>query len=156
MAPSFPIPDGHELPVGLGRGNAIKAIALAEDRGYDSSAVRRSMALNGYLVPVGDSTVTEPEDAEVEEVVIPDPQKANHDAIDNFAETHGVTYDGIEAENAEKPTKAEKVAHITKTLEAAAAENDAHAEATGELVQNPDLTNQSDDSTAAAADPKGE
>lgn len=54
--------------------------------------------------------------AEPEEVVIPDPDKANHEAIDAFAGEHEVTYDGIEAKDAEKPTKAEKVAHIQKVM----------------------------------------
>lgn len=35
-----------------------------------------------------------------------------HDRIDEYARDHGISYDGITAKNAEKPTREEKVAHI--------------------------------------------
>lgn len=61
-------------------------------------------------------TAVEEEQPATEELVFPDPEKSSHDVIDEFAGTHGVTFDGIEAKDAEKPTKAEKVAHLQKVI----------------------------------------
>lgn len=62
----------------------------------------------------GDNTGDEGED---DEVTLPDAKANTHEEIDAFAADHGITYDGIEAKNAEKPTRAEKVAHIASALE---------------------------------------
>lgn len=35
-----------------------------------------------------------------------------HERIDEYARDHSISYDGIKAKNAEKPTREEKVAHI--------------------------------------------
>jgi len=59
------------------------------------------------------------------ELVFPDAEKDNHDSIDAFAVEHEVTFEGIDAKDAEKPTKAEKVAHLQKAI----AERDAAASA---------------------------
>ena len=142
MAPKAGIPEGFELLVGRGRENAIKAIQAAEERGFGSETVRVSTTLGGFLIPLGyDAPAGESEVAEVkaEEIVFPDPDKANHAEIDefaaNFADDLGgpITYEGIEAKDADKPTKAEKVAHIQKIVGERAAENDKHADETGEL-----------------------
>lgn len=61
-------------------------------------------------------TAGEPVEEVQGEIVLPDPAKANHEAIDAFAAHHSVTFEGIEAEDAEKPTKAEKVAHLQKVI----------------------------------------
>jgi hypothetical protein len=63
-----PIPEGFDLLVGRGRDNALKAIALAEERGFDSTAVRASGLHNGFLVPlpVSDEALEEVDDAEDE------------------------------------------------------------------------------------------
>ena len=71
----------------------------------------------GWKVPVAEE--------ETGELVFPDAEKDNHDRIDEFAREHEVTFDGIEAKDAEKPTKAEKVAHLQKVIE----ERDAAASA---------------------------
>lgn len=150
MAPmKIEIPEGYELLVGRSRENAIKAISLAEERGLDSSVVRTTTAYGGgYFIPLGDSAEATDEDeavAEVEEIVFPDAEKASHKDIDAFAAEHGVTYDDIEAKDAEKPTKAEKVAHIVKVVTALAEANDAHLAETGEANVAPGAQNQEGD-----------
>jgi hypothetical protein len=69
-------------------------------------------------------TLDDAADVSEHEIVFPDPEKANHDAIDEFARDHGVTFEGIEAKDAEKPTRAEKVAHLHKVIAARADETD--------------------------------
>lgn len=80
----------------------------------------------GYYRPKGwavDVVVSEQESEH--ELVFPDPEKANHDTIDEFAREHEVTFEGIDAKDAGKPTKAEKVEHLQKVI----AERDAAASA---------------------------
>jgi hypothetical protein len=131
------IPEGYELIVGHSADNARKALQSAEDRGLEPQTVIRSRS--GYLVPLESvPEVVEPfanveefqaaraadeelETVEKQELVIP---KNSHAAIDEFAQEWEITYDGIEAKDAEKPTVAEKVAHVTKAIDAKAAEND--------------------------------
>ena len=152
MAPSIPIPEGFELLVGRGRENARKALALADERGFEPTAVRTSTLLNGFLIPLGDSVEDGSDEAIIEEIAFPDPAKANHATIDEFAEKHGVTFEGIEAADAERPTKAEKVTHIEKVIAAQAEVNDQHLAETGELQSSiPDPTD-----SAAGAAPEGE
>ncbi len=58
------------------------------------------------------------EPIEIEAEPVPDASDSSwtHERIDEFVTTHGLSYDGMEAKNAEKPTREEKVAHIRKTL----------------------------------------
>lgn len=132
------IPEGYELVVGHSAENARTALASAEERGHGPETVLRSRS--GYLVPLGDSlpdpihppaTVEEAQEraAEAEELETVEAQKLvipknSHAAIDEFAQEWDITYDGIEAKDADKPTVAEKVAHVTKAIDAKAAEND--------------------------------
>lgn len=122
MAP-MAIPEGYDLLPTRSRSNARKAIALAEERGYSSEVVLSRS--DGYLIPLGVA------EAVAEEIVFPDPVKANHTEIDTFAGSVDVTYDGIEAADAEKPTKAEKVAHIKKIVTERAEQNSDDLENTG-------------------------
>lgn len=129
MAPKVGIPEGFELLVGRGRENAKKALSLATERGFDESTVRVSTALGGFLIPLGDDAEAS-ESTEAEEIVFPDAEKASHADIDAFAETNLVTYEGIEAKNADSPTRAEKVAHLHKVIEARTVEESAAADQT--------------------------
>jgi hypothetical protein len=133
------IPEGYELVAGHSAKNARHALDLADERGLGVETVIRSRS--GYLVPIESvPEVTFPpaniEEAEEraaaarEEVETVDAEgldipkaNASNEVIDAFAAEWDVSYDGIEAADAEKPTRAEKVAHITKTLEALATEN---------------------------------
>lgn len=131
------IPEGYELLSGRSGENARKALALAEDRGVDASQILTQT--DGYLIPLDADSVdavtfpsatpdgnpianiaerqgdqTESHDDEGD-VVVTDAN--THDEIDAWAAAHDITWEGIEAENAAKPTKAEKIAHIAKTQE---------------------------------------
>lgn len=57
------IPEGFELLSGRSKENALNALALAEERGVDPTEVRVSALLGGYLIPIGDSTVDDGDDA---------------------------------------------------------------------------------------------
>lgn len=103
-----PIPEGYELLSGRTRQNAITALATAEERGLDSALVLSRS--DGFLIPLGDSKLPTDEGTSLPT------EKDTHAVIDQFAGDNDVTFDGIEAADAEKPTKAEKVAHITKVL----------------------------------------
>lgn len=139
MTPT-PIPEGFELISGRGPKIANQALDLAEERGFERSSVRVSTVHDGFLVPIGDSTVEDVEDVEdveLQEIVFPDPEKDSHAVIDDWAKNFDpdlggeITFDGIEAENADKPTKAEKVAHLQKVVGERAAANDADPAAAG-------------------------
>ena len=125
------IPEGYELLSGRSRVNAITALATAVERGLDPQTVLT--VRDGFLIPLGDSKLPEVETVEAEEIVFPDPTKDSHDAIDEFATKHDVTFEGIQAANAEKPTKAEKVAHIESVIAARTEANDKILAETGEL-----------------------
>ena len=73
-------------------------------------------ATNGDRMP----ELPEVETVDAEEIVFPDAKKDSHDTIDAWASDHDVTYEGIVAADAEKPTKAEKVAHLETTIAARA------------------------------------
>lgn len=138
----LPIPEGFDLLPNRSRDNARKAIALAEERGYDSfSVLSRS---DGYLIPLGEGDLGDVGDAErggaaadagenvavAQPIVFPDPEKDSHAVIDEWAKNFPadlggeITFDGIEAADAAKPTKAEKVAHLEKVVAERAAAND--------------------------------
>lgn len=136
------IPEGYDFLPDRSRDNARKALALAEERGLEADVVLT--VTDGYLIPLNEGGETadaatiqdQVEDdensggeAQAEEVVLPK-ESDSHADIDAFAASFDppLTYDGIEAENAERPTKAEKIAHLTKAVEARAAENDAAAQ----------------------------
>lgn len=141
------IPEGYELLSGRSRVNAITALATAEERGLDPQSVLT--VRDGFLIPLGDSKLPEVEtadesvdkktgpevtaDAEAEVHPTPNAKKDNHDTIDAWASEHDVTYEGIEAADVEKPTKAEKVAHIEAIISARTLENDKILEETGVL-----------------------
>jgi hypothetical protein len=145
------IPEGYELLVGRSRDKAREAIETAQERGFPVESVLTQR--DGYLIPLDPNA---PRTVEAEEIVLPK-ESDNHDTIDAFATEYGLSYDGIEAANAERPTKAEKIAHLAKALEAKAAENDAHLEATGELTPvGQDAGSQDSDAAAAADQNKGD
>jgi|SRR6478735_2165277 len=146
MTPKVEIPEGYELLSGRGRENAAKALALAEERGLDASAVLTSTALGGFLIPLGDSVV---ESEEADEIVsesadgepihleataipeLPDPDKATVADIDAFGAEHfpGLTLEG---------TKAEKVEQMQAVLDAAPALTDESGEPAGDDVPKED------------------
>lgn len=128
------IPEGYELLSGRGSENARKAISLAEERGVDASRVISQT--DGYLIPLGedshihsaeapagpvgdpianiaDRQGTQPDADESGDDPVPTATDS-HAEIDAWAADHNITFDGIEAENADKPTRAEKIAHIEK------------------------------------------
>ena len=74
--------------------------------------------LNGPEVNeiISDSPDGEPIEIEAEPVPDASDSSWTHERIDEFATTHGVSYDGIEAKTADKPNREEKVAHILKSL----------------------------------------
>lgn len=130
------IPEGYELLSGRSRENAKAALALAEERGIDTSAVLTTPG--GYLIPLADDDGSDVPasddgsdvpDATAGEIIFPDAEKANHSDIDAFATEHEVSYEGIEAKDADKPTKAEKIAHIKKVV-------GEHAEANSKAPEN--------------------
>ena len=142
------IPEGYELLSGRSRVNAITALATAVERGLDPQTVLT--VRDGFLIPLGDSKLpteataesegdesqTDDEavaDAIVEVHPLPDAKKDSHDVIDAWASDHDVTYEGIVAADAEKPTKAEKVAHIESVIAARTEANDKILAETGEL-----------------------
>jgi hypothetical protein len=156
ISTSVSIPEGFELLPGLTKENAEIAFRFAEDRGFAQESVQTSSALNGFLIPLGDTVQT----AEAEEIVFPKAKTSSHDDIDAFAAEHDVTYDGIEAANAEKPTKDEKVAHIEKIVTERAEANSTALE-NGEPAGGLEPQNSGEpagDSTAAegGTDPKGD
>lgn len=141
-----PIPEGYELVSGRGTASARKAIELAEDRGLDSSTVLTQG--DGYLVPLGaDSHIHSAEapagpvgnpianiaerqttEAIVEEIVFPKATDS-HDEIDAFATEHNVSFEEL----GDKPTRAEKVAHLETVINDRAEANDKNLAETGEL-----------------------
>ena len=125
------IPEGYELLSGRSRVNAITALATAVERGLDPQTVLT--VRDGFLIPLGDSKLPEVETVDAEEIVFPDAKKDSHDTIDAWASDHDVTYEGIVAADAEKPTKAEKVAHIESVIAARTEANDKILAETGEL-----------------------
>jgi hypothetical protein len=141
------IPEGYELLVGRSRDKAREAIETAQERGFPVESVLTQR--DGYLIPLDPNA--EPATAEAQEIVLPK-DSDNHQAIDDFAEKYGLSYDGIEAKDPTKPTKVEKIAHLAKALEAKAAENDAHLEATGEATPvGEDAGDQTDDQSTDTA-----
>lgn len=101
MTPSTTaIPEGHELLAQRSPGNAKKAIALAEKRGYDSSAVLTIG--EGYLIPIGDDEIDETDETvETAETEIEIPAKsATKSEQEAFASEHGI--DLTDTKNAEE------------------------------------------------------
>lgn len=131
------IPEGYELLSGRGSANARRAIELAEERELDSSTILTRT--DGYLIPlsaessvakdapsatpVGDpiANISDRQGPPVvltaEPVDLPT-EDNTHAEIDAFVNDpkNNLSYDGIEAENPDKPTKAEKIAHIEKSI----------------------------------------
>lgn len=154
MTPKVEIPEGYELLSGRGRDNAVKALALAKERGLDESVVLTSTALGGFLIPIGDSVVEgadadESGSEEADEIVsesadgepvnleavtipeLPDPEKATVADIDAFGAEH---FPGLALEG----TKAEKVEQMQAALEAAPALTDESGEPAGDDVPKED------------------
>lgn len=93
---------------------------LGEEVDVHEDHLERFDRLNGPEVDeiVSDSSDGEPVELVGEEADVPDASDSTwtHERIDRYAGDNGISFDGIEAKNPERPTREEKVAHILKII----------------------------------------